>query len=464
MDNKLAVSNFKFKDLMVGDVLYLHPNSVPPKGVVTSVNNEYGYKVSFRTPGGKSYGLSRNIFLYAIVRVDRNGKTVYAKKISSDRRYSMPYDINNPPDKIRNLSEKKQRQWIEVFNSCWDKHQDDATCHAMAWGVVKKSSIKTHNGPWETNRSCRAQDLIYIDQGLQCSNCGAVTQDHMRTWIDPVTRKRISKTLTGMDFPSQDALKKYLKEHPNADKKRHTVTENKRKDESMNELQKVHDKLLQQGFPDSAKKVKKFMRTQLNPKNPMRLHKNSEIKNSSFKEKSNMNRVLIAKELVKISRLLMGMEFLTQDSLDKYLKEHPDADKSLHTVKKTQEKQKEFDLRTKKTTPSQKMSPHKKAPIRKETMLRVQDILKQHDLSNESDELKELAGFKKTLGQRVPESKIKEYFVRNKQQLKSDFIKHMDSSNYKTPEAFQSAKRRMQAMPVQDFAKILAAINAADEE
>ena len=49
----------------------------------------------------------------------------------------MPFDPNNPPDKVRGLSEKKQRQWVHVFNSCYGEHHDDEKCHKMAWGVVK---------------------------------------------------------------------------------------------------------------------------------------------------------------------------------------------------------------------------------------------------------------------------------------------------------------------------------------
>lgn len=52
----------------------------------------------------------------------------------------MPYSPDNPPSKLKELPANKQRQWVEVFNSCWDKHKDDAKCHAMAWGVVKKSA------------------------------------------------------------------------------------------------------------------------------------------------------------------------------------------------------------------------------------------------------------------------------------------------------------------------------------
>lgn len=56
----------------------------------------------------------------------------------------MPFSPDNPPDKVRNLPAKKQRQWVHVFNSCFEEHGDDAKCHKMAWGVTgagKKSSV-----------------------------------------------------------------------------------------------------------------------------------------------------------------------------------------------------------------------------------------------------------------------------------------------------------------------------------
>ena len=53
----------------------------------------------------------------------------------------MPFDPDNPPEKVSKLSAKKQRQWAHVFNSCFEEHGDDALCHKMAWGTVKKSSV-----------------------------------------------------------------------------------------------------------------------------------------------------------------------------------------------------------------------------------------------------------------------------------------------------------------------------------
>ena len=48
----------------------------------------------------------------------------------------MPYDPDNPPEKLRGLPENKQRQWVHVFNSCYEKYGDDAKCSKMAWGVT----------------------------------------------------------------------------------------------------------------------------------------------------------------------------------------------------------------------------------------------------------------------------------------------------------------------------------------
>ena len=91
----------------------------------------------------------------------------------------MPFDVNNPPDKLKGLPAKQQRQWVEVFNSCWDKHQDDETCHKMAWGVVKKASESEpeeveHNEKYAPIGPCMccadeciARELLHIALDLQ---------------------------------------------------------------------------------------------------------------------------------------------------------------------------------------------------------------------------------------------------------------------------------------------------------
>lgn len=52
----------------------------------------------------------------------------------------MPFDVDNPPDKLKGLSDKNKRQWIHVFNDCWNRDEDEKKCHMQAWGVVKKAS------------------------------------------------------------------------------------------------------------------------------------------------------------------------------------------------------------------------------------------------------------------------------------------------------------------------------------
>jgi hypothetical protein len=54
----------------------------------------------------------------------------------------MPFDPNNPPSKLDKLSDKKKRQWVHVFNSCYKKNKDDKKCHMQAWGAVKKSASR----------------------------------------------------------------------------------------------------------------------------------------------------------------------------------------------------------------------------------------------------------------------------------------------------------------------------------
>jgi hypothetical protein len=48
-----------------------------------------------------------------------------------------------------------------------------------------------------------------------------------------------------------------------------------------------------------------------------------------------MDNKKIASDLIKVAQKLLAIEFDSQDAFDKYMKEHPDADKSNHSVKKT---------------------------------------------------------------------------------------------------------------------------------
>ena len=51
----------------------------------------------------------------------------------------MPYSVDNPPDVVKKLSPKKQRQWIHVWNSAYEAGKSEPTCFKEAWGVVNSS-------------------------------------------------------------------------------------------------------------------------------------------------------------------------------------------------------------------------------------------------------------------------------------------------------------------------------------
>lgn len=146
------------------------------------------------------------------------------------------------------------------------------------------------------------------------------------------------------------------------------------------------------------------------------------------------------------------------------VKEWQDTRKIFNKGKKTEEK---TNVKNNKPARYKKLSP------KKGTLNPVQDILKTHELTDDSDEVKEIAGFKKSiennqmLTQKAVEKKKAQgdkFWPRNSEKLKAEFIKNMDSGNYSSPEAFKKAQERMKKMPAQDFAKILAAISAEDEE
>ena len=48
-----------------------------------------------------------------------------------------------------------------------------------------------------------------------------------------------------------------------------------------------------------------------------------------------MNKALVAKELLAIAREFVAIDFPTKDAYDKYMDEHPDADRSNHKVVET---------------------------------------------------------------------------------------------------------------------------------
>lgn len=183
-------------------------------------------------------------------------------------------------------------------------------------------------------------------------------------------------------------------------------------------------------------------------------------------------------DIERISRKIISFKFDTEEEYKNYMKQHPDADKSKHTVveqekdnKKEDNKKKqeiielpEEDIIKESVKDAVKEVFNKKKTYNEKSLSKVNNILKSNELKDEEETLNSLSDFKKTLGQRVPEKDIGKYYVRNEKKLKADFLKNMDRSKYDSKEAFEAAKKKIQDMPVGDFGKILAAIDPEDEE
>jgi len=67
----------------------------------------------------------------------------------------MPYSsISKLPDTVKKLSEKKQRQWMHVFNSVYKKTNSDKDAAKAAWGTVNK-------GERSSTQTVRTVDYVY---------------------------------------------------------------------------------------------------------------------------------------------------------------------------------------------------------------------------------------------------------------------------------------------------------------
>lgn len=88
------------------------------------------------------------------------------------------YDPDSPPDKVKHLPEKSQRQWVHIYNSAVDDGDDEEAAHKKAWGAIpdkgkknkgkdqekKKSKVATH--PKWIEYVLPARKLDYVEDPL----------------------------------------------------------------------------------------------------------------------------------------------------------------------------------------------------------------------------------------------------------------------------------------------------------
>ena len=154
----------------------------------------------------------------------------------------------------------------------------------------------------------------------------------------------------------------------------------------------------------------------------------------------------LASKILKMAKQLISMEFNTDKELKKYLKDHPDANKSKHKVKK-----KDGPTIIKIDKPLKKRTPR----VDKKYQVEMTKLIKKHDLKK--DELEELAGFQKSLGRKM-EGK------RGVPKLKADFISNMGKTKGESSEAFSKRKDRMKKMSNKDFDRLLTILVSDTED
>jgi len=151
-----------------------------------------------------------------------------------------------------------------------------------------------------------------------------------------------------MEFPSQEALDKYLKEHPDADRSNNRVVKDK-KDETPDEVEERLKKKMGPAYKQQDQRIKEEKEkwdayTQAwnkagKPKDFPSIHEWTKRRKSMTTTDQR-----VASELLAVARDLAAMDFPSQKALDKYLKEHPDADRGKHKVVKQTDRDYDYTL------------------------------------------------------------------------------------------------------------------------
>jgi len=126
-----------------------------------------------------------------------------------------------------------------------------------------------------------------------------------------------------MEFPTEEALKKYLQDHPGANKSNHSVKKTEKKGPSQADVYKddlgEFDRAFKSVDPEDQKTFLDLLGRGLIQSNGKTAMEDKMDRLSELRSK-------------------MAMEFDTEDALKKYLEDHPKADKAKHKVKAPSDK------------------------------------------------------------------------------------------------------------------------------
>ena len=80
----------------------------------------------------------------------------------------MPYEIGNPPEKIKKLPKHAQRIWIAAFNSAWEQYgHDEEKANKVAWSAVKKLYRKNDSGKWVKKKNSYSFPIYFSDVKIE---------------------------------------------------------------------------------------------------------------------------------------------------------------------------------------------------------------------------------------------------------------------------------------------------------
>ena len=295
----------------------------------------------------------------------------------------------------------------------------------------------------------------------------------------------LSRSRSAKVFPSEEAMNKYLSTRPKADKSKHSVKGAPSKGKKAPEKGKGDAK----GKGDDSGKPGKKEAPESKPYGlsgdkaeavKHAIFNGIENPSSHFDKKSDKEKADVLKKMVDAVGEKKAISILKERIKDSDAANDSNStafgkpnSSSTFNKKQLQSALDSLQSGTKSDNTDGKPSKdmHKKKSVSPKAVAKVQNVMKDNGLTNDSDEMKELAHFKTTLGQRLSDKEVKDLkdgtgvkkFVRNVPKLKADFLKNMNPANYASPEAFKAAKDRMKKMPAGDFAKILAAMVDGEE-
>ena len=179
-----------------------------------------------------------------------------------------------------------------------------------------------------------------------------VEEEQFKKWRSGMDNRKLSKellfvakSLLGTDFPSQEAFDKYVKDHPKANRSNHKVVKDP-KDETPDEVEERMKKEKGPAYRTQEQRLEdakpKHGPAQGDTKSvwyEMTPTQSAEAKSKDRQDaKEKAKKSAVASQLLFLAKEVIGMDFPTQDAFDKYMKEHPDANRSNHKVVKTPEK------------------------------------------------------------------------------------------------------------------------------